>query len=77
MGQILLTNGYRGRLTGERFIAPGTYPQDDPALFGLGPQLVEAGAAQWVSGDDTVVAPSALIPKKPQRGKQIPQIKGG
>jgi hypothetical protein len=41
-----VTRGYRGKDTGNRYIAPGDYNEDDPALFGLGESLVELGRAR-------------------------------
>lgn len=37
---IQILKGYRGRLTGEQFIPPGVYREDDDALFGLADYLV-------------------------------------
>jgi hypothetical protein len=46
---LIVTRGYRGAATAERFIAPGLYREDQAELCGLAEFLVGLGFAEWQS----------------------------
>lgn len=40
--------GYRSRKTSTQLVAPGVYDYDDPTLYGVAQDIVNAGAGAWV-----------------------------
>ena len=68
---ISVTVGYRGKSTGERYIAPGIYAVNDPDLYGQAEFLVASGRAEFLPTvelvEETVTTVTDVTPQNEQK----------